>query len=302
MRIVFVGNKDRGALCLRALVRAGANVVGVVTQPNDDPHKFWLRSVADVAGQFALPVVTTDNVDDNADDIRNWRPDLIVLCGYSRIVGAGVLGIPTCGTVNLHAGKLPDYRGGSPLNWAIINGETSITCTIHYATERVDAGAILAEYEVSVSPDDTIADVRQKTFDAFPTMLVEVVHGIETGTVARASFNPDAGTCYVSRRPQDGRIDWHHMTARQVYDFVRALTRPYPGAFTHYRGDKWQVWSTSPVRTTVKHTPGRICFASAGGMLVMARDRCVRIETVQRDGMDEAVSATDVWQSGEYLE
>jgi methionyl-tRNA formyltransferase len=302
MRLLFVGSKDRGARCLEALVDAGREVIGVVTEPDDDPDAFWDRSVADTATEFGIDHYIPGNVNDPdfLETVRNLDPDLVTMSGFSQILEPEFLDIPQHGVVNLHAGKLPDYRGGSPMNWAIINGETMGTATIHYATERIDAGGVLAEREFDIGWTDTIADVRDRTLDLFPEMLVNVVDEIEAGTQSVREFDVSNGTYWGSRLPQDGRIGWTHMSATQVYNFVRSLTHPYPGAFTTYEGERLYVWEASPIDDEVRHTPGRVCMRRDGGRVVTAGDRGLLLETVQRAGGTQR-PAPEVVERGEYL-
>lgn len=299
MRILFVGSKDRGALCLAALVEAGLNVIGVIAPPDNDPNAFWSMSVGDAAVEIGLSCHIMEDINKAPDFVSHFSPDLIVLCGYGKVVGRHILDIPARGTINLHAGKLPDYRGGSPMNWALINGEEQGTCTIHYATEKVDAGPILVEHPFPIFEHDTIEDVRQRTLDIFPDLLVYTIAKLDD--LHTKPVDITEGTYWASRKPQDGRIDWQHMTAKQVYDFVRALTHPYPGAFTFLDGEKLYVWKASLLKRTVKHAPGRICMPCGEGRVVMASDRgvCVRDVQFEEGGVRTARALLD---SGAYFQ
>jgi methionyl-tRNA formyltransferase len=186
------------------------------------------------------------------------------------------------------------------MNWAIINGETQGTATIHYATNQIDAGDIVAEQQFPIREDDTIADVRDRTLDIFPELLVDAVAGIEHGTVEPRPQNVSGGVYWGSRKPQDGHIRWKHMTAKEVYNFVRALTHPYPGAFCTYQGECLFVWETKRMDRTVKHTPGRVLWARGNGRVVAARDRALVLETVQPADGEERPAAPYL-EHGEYL-
>lgn len=303
MKILFIGSKDRGVRCLNALLEAGKNVVGVVTEDDDDPDAFWDESVARAANEHALNTYSPDNVNDKQflSTLRDLDPDLVTMAGFSQVLGSDVLAIPDEGVINLHAGKLPEYRGGSPMNWAIINGEETGTATIHYATERIDSGRVLVEREFDIGIEETIADVRDKTLAMFPSMLVDVVGQLEAGTANPRENNVNSGTYWGSRMPQDGRIDWKVMSAKEVYDFVRALTHPYPGAFTTYEGRKLFVWDAELLDEEIKHQPGRICMKRGDGRVVAAKDRGVLLKTVQPAGTDEVDAATAL-DRGDYLQ
>jgi len=303
MNVVFAGSKNRGVACLKRLVEHDAEVISVVTQSKSDPNKFWTGSVSTTAREFGIPIHSPTDINDPSfvSKIAELDPNLIVLSGYSQILGSEILDLPTHGVINLHAGKLPEYRGGSPMNWAILNGEKTITATIHYARERVDAGSVLAEETYELEPDETIEDVRQWTLTAFPELLVDVVTDIQQGTEKTREFDVSNGTYWGSRKPQDGHIKWQQMTAREVHDRVRALTDPYPGAFSWYGDEKLIVWDTECLSDTVKHESGRVCMARNGGRVVAAADRGLLVKTVQPEGK-ERQSATTYLSNGDYLE
>jgi methionyl-tRNA formyltransferase len=303
MRLLFVGSKDRGVRCLDALFEAGHNVVAVVTNSGPDPDAFWTGSVSEAAKARDLPVYEPDDINDPTivAELSELSVELTVMSGYNQILGTEILSIPTHGTINMHAGKLPEYRGGSPMNWAIINGEREGIATIHYATETVDAGDVVVEHPYPIHEEDTIADVRDRTLELFPEILLTAVDEIERETVDPRPIDVSEGTYWGSRKPQDGRIRWSEMTAKDVYDFVRALTHPYPGAFTNLNGERLYVWEVSRIDRTIQHSPGRVMMACDEGRIVAAKDRGLVLETVQPEGQDEGIAAEHL-SNGEYLE
>lgn len=303
MQLLYIGSKDRGVRCLDALCEAGHDVAAVVTTAGSDPDAFWSGSVNEAAATREIPVYEPDDINDPevVSELDGYDVELTVMSGYNQILGEGVLGVPSHGTINLHAGELPTYRGGSPMNWAIINGEQEGVATIHYATKQVDAGDVIVEHPYPIHDDDTIADVRDRTLELFPEMLLEAIDDIESGTVEPRSVDISEGTYWGSRKPQDGRIRFSEMTARNVYDFVRALTHPYPGAFTTRDGERLYVWEASLLERTVRHTPGRVMMRQGDGRVVAAKDRGLVLETVQPAG-GETKSAATYLSNGEYLQ
>lgn len=302
MNVLFFGSKERGVESLRAIQESDHTIVGVVTRGTSDPDAFWEGTVREAAESIDVPLHTPADV--NAESVRSeletLAPDVFVLSGYSQILGPALLNIPSEGSVNLHAGKLPDYRGGSPMNWAIINGETSITLSIHWAVESLDAGDVLAEEEITIGAEDTIAEVRRESIERYPEMLVSVLDNIQANEVTARTQCPEEGKYYGSRRPHDGRIRWDHMTAKKVYDFVRALTRPYPGAFTFLNGEKLYVWEASLPEDDIEHHPGRVCFSRGQAAVVATADGAVMLKTVQLEG-EEAIPAVELLEQGMYL-
>ncbi len=301
MRILFFGNKDRSIKCLEALIEKGHTIVAVVTQ-KDQPHQFWTGSLAKKAKELNLPVCFAEDIPTKelADSFQDKNVELIILCGYNQILKKEILNLPSRGAINLHAGKLPDYRGGSPMNWTIINGEVKGCATIHYALEKVDAGPILAEEEFPITLEDTILDVENKTLAIFPRLLNDAVDQIERGVIKPRPQNLNLGTYYCPRKPLDGRVNWQMMTAKNVYDFVRALTHPFPGAFCFYEGQKIFIWKAKLLPETIKHTPGRVCMRGGKGVVVMAQDRALLIERVQQENEKES-AASEILETGRYL-
>lgn len=302
MRLLFVGSKDRGVRCLEALYEAGHDIVAVVTPSKSDPDAFWTGSVGETASAREIPVYQPSNINDAEflSRIGDFSVELTVMSGYNQILGEEILSFPVHGTINLHAGKLPEYRGGSPMNWAIINGEREGVATIHYVTKRIDAGDVVRECSYPINQDDTIADVRNRTLDLFPEMLLQAVEEIENGTVDSRSISVSEGTYWGSRKPQDGRIRWTQMTEKNIYDFVRALTHPYPGSFTTLNDERLYVWEASRLDNIVKHTPGRVMMTHGEGRVVAAKDRGLVLERVQPEGGVEQPAAAYL-SNGEYL-
>jgi len=302
MRILFVGHKDRGVRCLEALVKTGHTIVAVITDPRIDPHKFWNESVKEKAKALKLPVEMPHNINDPVfvDRLRRLSIDLIVLSGYAHVLGSRLLKVPKKGVINLHAGKIPFYRGGSPLNWAMINGETEGWLTIHYCTEQIDAGPILCEERFTISSEETIKEIWEKSLRMFPEMLIRVVDRIEKGTQMAMTRDLSQGTYYRSRKPKDGQIDWKRMTAKNVYDFVRALTHPFPGAFCFLDGKKMFVWKAALFKETIRYSPGEVCRRNRNGCVVMAKDHGLVVERVQLEA-DEEKAAIEVLEKGVYL-
>jgi len=226
---------------------------------------------------------------------------LIVMCGYSKIIGQEILQLPLEGCINLHASKLPRYRGAAPLNWALINGEKEIGLSIYKVDRGIDTGDIYAQETFEVSEDFTIRDALDKTLKIYPRMLLEVCDKIENGTIYPISQDPNEGTYFTKRRPKDGEFNWASDTAEQVHNKTRALTHPYPGAFFIHNGKKYFVWKSNLERKNYYGIPGRVAARhSDGGVTVIAKDRGVRLTKVQEQEQDEK-PARDLFKTGEDL-
>lgn len=247
-------------------------------------------SIAELARRMEVPLLAPERPDEPGlvQRLRAAEADVFVLAGYGKILPADLLRLPRRMAINQHAGRLPHYRGSSPLNWALINGDTSVRLTIIALAAGVDTGDVLLEREFPIGPADTIRDLHAIAAEQFPQMTLEVLARLESGTLTRRP-QEDAGAAYYPLRfPDDGLILWDQFTAGQVHNRIRALTTPCPGAFTFYQGRKLMLLASEPTRVPHYGEPGRVYRVTAGGLLVCASDQClwVRKAVFADDGED----------------
>ena len=288
-----MGNKDRGIKCLEALANEQENIVGVIAHPKPDVSE--IGSVASKAEELGIQLDQPANINSREmiARIKELKPELIVMAGYNYLAGKRILQIPEEGVINLHGAKLPQYRGSSVSNWVIINGEMESAATIVYAEEGYDTGDILSEQTFEIAPEDTIAEVLQKSLDVFSPLLVKTLEGIRSGKL-RARKQDESKACYYHSLSPDYSepVDWKNMTAEEVHNWVRALTHPYNGAYTTSNGKRLTLWKTSLLGETFKGIQGRVCYSKKDGVVVIARDRGLLVEMVQEQGKEE-VSARE---------
>lgn len=278
MKIILFGHGVRGERIARVLVDSGYSVEAFVGVPPEEES-----SLAAIAREQGIPFLCPDRVND-ADSVKALRalnPDLFILTGYNKILKPAVLDIPPLKTINLHAGKLPKYRGTAPINWQLINNETIGAFTILYADEGIDTGAILAEEEYEITDADTAATIVNKSLEVFPKLLLQVLDRIKLNTLNPVEQDVSSGSYYTRRYPEDGAIYWHRMSDREVFNLVRALVPPYPGAFTYYQGKKILILKTSLLNENIHGVPGRIVFKRAPNILVTCMNRAMQIEEIQ---------------------
>ncbi len=302
MRILFLGNKDRGIKCLEALIQQ-EDIVGVIAHPNPDISE--LGSVTLRAKEFGIELYRPANINSEKmiTRIRDLKPELIVMAGYSHLIGKEILKIPENGVINLHGAKLPEYRGSSVSNWVVVNGEIDSAATVIYAGEDYDTGGILLEQKFEISPEDTIAEVLQKSLNAFPPLLLKVVREIKEGTVNVVPQDESKANYYHSLGPGYSEpVDWKTMDAERIHGWVRALTHPYNGAYTFFDGRKLFLWKTSLLEESVRGIPGRVSYSKGDGVVVVARDRGLLVEKVQEENEKE-ISAKEYFKdkSNKYL-
>jgi methionyl-tRNA formyltransferase len=278
MKLVVFGKGERGARCLDALHCAGHEIALAVGQGSGAESAG--SGLAETARALGYPLYQPE--DPNAPEARvalaELKADLFVLAGYGKILKRAALGIPRRGCINLHAGKLPEYRGSSPLNWALINGERSFTLSIIQVDPGIDTGALLAERSFPIGPDDTIRELHAIANEQFPEMLLEVIEAIEVGISATRPQLEGGGSYWPLRLPEDGAVLFDTYTAAQVHDRIRALADPYPGAFTLWKGRTVKLLASRRCEDDYRGEPGRVYRISRGGLLVCASDRCLWLE------------------------
>ena len=244
IRVVFVGAVEEGRECLHALLEYGANVVGIVTFTDDIAARTsGAVSFKEIAEQHNILVfkVKSTNTPEAVEMIRSLSPDIIFVVGWTRLVSAEILQIPQYGCFGMHASLLPKYRGRAPVNWAIIHNQKISGNTAMLLNEGADTGKIVAQKAFSISLADTCQTVYHKVAAAGKEMAIEILKAIESNTLKVISQNDDEATEMPRRRPEDGLIDWQK-DALTLFNFVRALTHPYPGAFSYWNEKTVFIW------------------------------------------------------------
>ena len=237
-----------GYECLDALIAAGENVIGVFTHEPDPKEEIWFRSVAALARRHGIPVYIPESV--NTPEwkarIREIAPDIIFSFYFRNMISEEILSIPRLGAFNMHGSLLPKYRGRVPINWAVLNGEKVTGVTLHHMVKRADAGDIVDQEAVPIGPEDTAFDVFNKATIAARQVLVRQLDAIKAGTAPRTKQDDSQATTFGGRKPGDGRIDWT-VSAQRIYNLIRAVTHPYPGAFTEVNGKRLFIWQAKPL-------------------------------------------------------
>lgn len=236
LRIVFMGTPEFAVPSLRALVRSGYNVVGVVTTP-DKPagrgQKLHESDVKIAARELGLPILQPEKLRDPAfvSTMEELRPDLGIVIAF-RMLPEVVWAMPRLGTFNLHASLLPQYRGAAPINWAIINGESKTGVTTFLLNHEIDKGAILGQVEMPIQPEDNVGTLYDRLMTVGADLVVQTVERIAAGEITPV-VQPDED---ASLQPapkifkNDCLIDWTQ-SGKHIIDFIRGLS-PYPAAWT----------------------------------------------------------------------
>ncbi len=287
LKIVFFGNHIYGCGSLNALVSSGFYPSLVITNVPREDENIWYPSVSDLAIHHSIKVIKCNKVIDGGDIVKTIReiaPDILVISSYRNILGDHVLDLAKLGAINLHMAPLPKYRGAHPENWALINGENQMGYTVHYLDEGIDTGDIIAQDSVSILDEDDILSLTFKLASVAPKLLIKVLEDMQLGIINRVSQDESQATYYRPRKPSDGYIDWSSIDT-DIYNLVKGLTRPYPGAFTYLQDAKFIVWRTrlSPDGTD-ESAPGTIISSTSAGVLVSTGGNAILITDYQWSG------------------
>lgn len=277
-----------GCLGFEALLRHGFEVAAVFTH-RDDPHEeVWWRSLAAVAAERKIPVHTPENpkAREFPHLAASYRPDVLFSFYYRFMIPVPVLNLAGAGAFNLHGSLLPKYRGRAPVNWVLVNGERETGASLHRMVAQPDAGDLVDQEAVPIAFEDTAFTLYRKLEGAAVTVLDRALPLILAGRAPSRPLDLAAGSYFSGRKPEDGRIDWTWPAAR-IYDLLRAVTHPYPGAFVEFRGRKLFVWWALPEAGLPGAAPGTVLRADREGIVVAAGEGRIRLLTLQMEGEPE---------------
>lgn len=287
-RVLFLGSKPLGVRTLALLARLiPQQLIGALTiDDRADARSAWDQLHA-LCHDHEIPLHVARDRAHAETLIRELRPELCIVSGWYWLLRQAVLDSVAHGFIGTHFSLLPKYRGGSPLVWALINGEPEVGVSIFSFVEGVDAGQIWAQERVTVGPADYISDVLPRLEHQTIAALEKHLPGILSGALVPAEQDHAAATYCAMRFPADGEIYWRSPAAA-VYNFVRAQSHPYPGAFTWFQGEQLTVWRLRLDPAIHYGTPGQVALVAPDGVRVVCGDhRAVILETVGWKGAEE---------------
>ncbi len=249
MDLIFCGTPQFAVPTLTRLVAEGFSVLLVVSNPDERAGRGYgtkvppVKQAAEAAG---LKVFQPQNLKDQAtkDYLVQFHPDAMVVVAYGHILPPWMIELPRLGCLNVHASLLPKYRGAAPIQWAIIRGERTTGITIMKIDAGLDTGDILLQREIEIRDDDTTETLSERLSTKGAESMVETLRGLAAGNIQPYPQDSQAATLAPILKKEDGRIDWL-LTAEVVARRVRGL-RPWPGAYTTFRGTQLTLWLASP--------------------------------------------------------
>lgn len=291
MRIIFIGCVQAGLKCLKQILDDKWEVKAIFTLAKRYAGRTsGFVDFSPIAAKYKIALYKIKNINTqiNIDRIKRINPDLIIICGWQRLVSEKILKILPKGTISFHSSLLPRYRGRAPVNWAIINGEKKTGITMFYCDKEADTGDIIAQQSFPITLNDTCGTVYDKVAKAACGLIHKYLPRIKAGTVKIKKNRSIRHRFWPKRNPEDGRIQWNK-SSLAVHNWIRALTRPYPGAFTYYDGEKVFIWKSklNSRRKITKHKPGEIIKISGKEdqplVLVATADKPIWITDIRKE-------------------
>jgi methionyl-tRNA formyltransferase len=280
MRVVFLGSQEIGIRCLETILKGGHEVVGVGTFAPGD-HEQWPDDVIRVVEREGLTRIRGRRFGTKRaiEELRDLKPDIIIVVGWRWILPREVLEIPPKGCVGIHGSLLPRLRGFAPTNWALLRDEPRTGPSLYYFDEGADTGDLVGQRSFEIGDEDDASTLRRRLVEASAALLEEYLPQLAAGTAPRIPQSSAGATYGERRRPEDGLIDWK-LDPRSVFNWIRGLTRPWPGAFTWLGGRKVFVWKS------------RVLEGAGPGPGMLARDYRDRVVVGVGAGLLEILDAS----------
>ena len=242
-KILFFGFSDVGYRCLKYMLDEGYNVVGVFTHDTDPHEAHWFKTPESLAKENFIPVFKPQTLKTEKwyRKVKYMQPDLILSLYYRNIIPEEIFSRAKLGAYNMHGSYLPAYRGRAPLNWAIINGESYGGVSLHVLEKKFDTGAAVDQEKVEFGENEYVGDIQPRISDAALRVFTRSLESLLDGTPKTVPQDLSKVSYFGKRTPEDGRIDFSK-TAREVFNLIRGVSKPFPGAFADIGGKKTIFW------------------------------------------------------------
>lgn len=292
-KVLFIGSKQLGLDCLKTMARLSREtLIGVMTFDDSSDTRSKFDDFKDFCAAEEIPLLIAKNRSDSERIIEEQNPDVCFVVGWYWLISNKILESVPNGLLGIHNSLLPKYRGGSPLIWGIINDEPYIGFSMFTFTEGMDEGDIWFQYKLKLEDKHNINDVLVEFEKEAVRQLENSYLKILNGALKPVPQNHAEATYCAQRKPEDGVIDWNK-PAREIFNFIRAQSRPYPGAYTVHKGKKLTIWKASLNDHTYYGTAGQVAKIATEGVTVICGDnKSIVLEEVHYE--DQDCHSTDV--------
>jgi methionyl-tRNA formyltransferase len=299
MKILMIGSVEEGWKIFNEVLKCpehNIDVVAIITldEEKDTSLISGYRSFEDLASSYNKPLYKIKHIRtaESYALIKSLGPDLIMVMGWSQLVSDDVLEIPKYGCIGLHTTLLPRHRGRAPIPWAIIKGLGKSGNTLFYFTPGVDNGDIIAQAHFYITLKDTAASIYAKATRAGIDLVIQNLPLIKSGSAPRIAQDESISDHWPKRKPKDGLINWNS-SSMELYNLIRGVSHPYPGAYTFYEDKKLFFWAADLVSEEELEfdiiIPGKILDEARyeEGFIVGTNDGVILITSVQMEGEEE---------------
>lgn len=282
MKAVVFAYHDMGCLGVQAVLDAGYDIAAIFTHADNPAENAFFGSVSRLAAEAGIPVYAPDDVNHPVwtERISQLAPDVIFSFYYRHLLSDAILEQAPAGAFNLHGSLLPKYRGRAPLNWVLVNGESETGVTLHRMVKRADAGAIIAQQRVAISPDDTALTLHHKLCQTARQVLEQALPAIKCRETRDILQNESDATYFGRRTPEDSFLTWDR-PATTLHNMVRAVAAPWPGAFSYSGTQKFTLWSSRVHAQNKSAQPGTVISVSP--LLIACSEGALEVVTGQAD-------------------
>ncbi|HEY3441112.1 MAG TPA: methionyl-tRNA formyltransferase [Paludibaculum sp.] len=300
MKAVFLGTPHFAVPTFEAMVRAGHEVLCVYTQP-DRPkgrgQELALSPVKEAALRLGIEVRQPERIRRCGDELAALGADVMVIVGYGQIIPQAVIDLPRHGIINVHASLLPKYRGAGPIQWSIAQGEQVTGVTTMMINAGLDTGDMLLKAGTVIGPEETALELGPRLAEMGASLLLETLTQLEAGTLVRIPQDDTQATLAPILTRDDGQIDWSQ-PADVIHNRARGFL-PWPGAWTTFRGQRFNIWRCRVAEIDQPAVPGKLFSYQKRLYAACGNGATLELLEVQTEGRKRV--AADAFLNGQRL-
>ncbi|RDI90108.1 formyl transferase [Thermosipho africanus Ob7] len=286
-KILFIGSKEIGEKTLKLIAnKSPESLCGIVTINDENDMRSRKNNIIKIGENLKIPVFIGGNPE--IEKIINLKkPDLALVVGWYKIIPERILKMVPMGFFGLHHSLLPKYRGGSPLVWAVINDEKVVGTTLFKLANGIDNGPIFDQKKLEINEKDYISDIIEKISVLDLEMIEKFIFSVKNDLDLNLKIQNEKDATYcLQRKPDDGKINWN-WPIKKCYNFIRAQSKPYPGAFTYFENSKIIIWKASMTNTIFYGKPGTIVIFNGKLGVITGDQKLMLLENIEKLGNDK---------------